>query len=58
MIKLDKIHSMKTIIEPCIIHEPMLQFPCVTTYKKDTEWYLYMAQYGHTLHIPYFVKKI
>lgn len=58
MIKLDKIHIMKKTVMPCIMHCPMLQFLCVNTYHKDTAWYLYMAQYGHTLDIPYFVRKI
>nr|DAT38160.1 MAG TPA: hypothetical protein [Caudoviricetes sp.] len=58
MIKPDKIHIMKKTSLPCVMHCPILQFSCITTYTKDTAWYLYMAQYGHTLDIPYFVKKI
>lgn len=58
MIKLDKIHIMKKIVMPYIMHCPVSQLSCVPTYKKDTAWYLYMAQYGHTLYIPYFVRKI
>lgn len=58
MIKLDKIHIMKKTAFPCTIQCPILQFSCVPTYTKDTARYLYMAQYGHTLDIQYFVKKI
>lgn len=49
---------MKKIVVPYTMHCPVSQFSCVPKYKKDTAWYLYMAQYGHTLYIPYFVRKI
>ena len=58
MIEIDKMHIIKRIIAPYIRYGPTSQFQCAIKDKEDTAWYLYMEQYGHTLDIPYFIRKV